>query len=92
MNNAKEERVTDLSIIMKMIDSKPYYSFSNIITLGLTSPAHLQATQASPRMFLSFGLPPFALLKCLQSGENQARPTGCPSHALTGSTAQTFSQ
>lgn len=26
MNNAKEERVTDLSIIMKMIDSKPYYS------------------------------------------------------------------
>lgn len=26
MNNAKEERVTDLSIIMEMIDSKPYYS------------------------------------------------------------------
>lgn len=26
MNNAKEERVTDLSIIMEMIDGKPYYS------------------------------------------------------------------
>lgn len=26
MNNIKEERVTDLSIIMEMIDSKPYYS------------------------------------------------------------------
>lgn len=26
MNNTKEERVTDLSIIMEMIDSKPYYS------------------------------------------------------------------
>lgn len=26
MNKVKEERVTDLSIIMEMIDSKPYYS------------------------------------------------------------------
>lgn len=26
MNNIKEERVTDLSIIMEMIDGKPYYS------------------------------------------------------------------
>jgi hypothetical protein len=26
MNNAKEERVTDLSIVMEMIDGKPYYS------------------------------------------------------------------
>lgn len=26
MNNTKEERVTDLSIIVEMIDSKPYYS------------------------------------------------------------------
>lgn len=26
MNNTKEERVTDLSIIMEMIDGKPYYS------------------------------------------------------------------
>lgn len=26
MNNAKEERVTDLSIIMEMIEGKPYYS------------------------------------------------------------------
>lgn len=26
MNNAKEERVTELSIIMEMIDGKPYYS------------------------------------------------------------------
>lgn len=26
MNKVKEERVTDLSIVMEMIDSKPYYS------------------------------------------------------------------
>lgn len=26
MSEIKEERVTDLSIIMEMIDSKPYYS------------------------------------------------------------------
>lgn len=26
MNNIKEKRVTDLSIIMEMIDGKPYYS------------------------------------------------------------------
>lgn len=26
MSNTKEERVTDLSIIMEMIDNKPYYS------------------------------------------------------------------
>lgn len=26
MNNTKEKRVTDLSIIMEMIDGKPYYS------------------------------------------------------------------
>ena len=36
MNNAKEERVTDLSIIMKMIDSKPYYSlqYRNVGEIG----------------------------------------------------------
>lgn len=67
-------------------------TFSSIITLGLTSPAHLQATQARPRMNLSFGFPPLALLKCLQSGENHASPTGCPSQAFTGSTCQTSSQ
>lgn len=36
MNNAKEERVTDLSIIMEMIDSKPYYSlqYRNVGEIG----------------------------------------------------------
>lgn len=36
MNNTKEERVTDLSIIMEMIDSKPYYSvqYRNVGEIG----------------------------------------------------------
>lgn len=36
MNNIKEERVTDLSIIMEMIDSKPYYSvqYRNVGEIG----------------------------------------------------------
>lgn len=36
MNKAKEERVTDLSIIMKMIDGKPYYSlqYRNVGEIG----------------------------------------------------------
>ena len=44
------------------------------------------------RMFLSFGLPPLAFEKCLQSGENHANPTGLPLQTFTGSTSQTFSQ
>ena len=57
-----------------------------------TSPAQRQATHARPRINLSFGFPPFALLKCLQSGENHASATGCPPHTLTGSTCHTSSQ
>lgn len=36
MNNAKEERVTDLSIIMEIIDGKPYYSvqYRNVGEIG----------------------------------------------------------
>ena len=36
MSKVKEERVTDLSIIMKMIDSKPYYSlqYRNVGEIG----------------------------------------------------------
>lgn len=36
MSNTKEERVTDLSIIMEMIDSKPYYSlkYRNVGEIG----------------------------------------------------------
>jgi predicted metal-binding protein len=41
-------------------------------------------THASERIFFSTGFPPRALLKCVQSGENHAMPTGCPPHAFLG--------
>ena len=65
-------------------------TFSRMMTLGRTVPAHRSTIQASPRMFLSTGFPPLALLKCLQSGENQASPTGRPRQTSTGSTSQTL--
>jgi hypothetical protein len=39
-------------------------------------------------MFFDTGLPPFALLKCLQSGENHANPTRSPFVTFTGIDAE----
>ena len=47
-------------------------TFSNTMTSGLAMPAHFSTIHARPRIFFSTGFPPFALEKCLQSGENQA--------------------
>ncbi|SPV21803.1 Uncharacterised protein [Burkholderia gladioli] len=59
---------------------------------GLTVAAQRSAIQARPRIFFDTGLPPFALLKCLQSGESQTSPTGWLPVIATGSTSNTLSQ
>jgi hypothetical protein len=67
-------------------------TFSSMMTRGRTAFPQRTTTHARPRIFLSTGFPPFALLKCLQSGENQASPTGRPRQASAGSTFQMSSQ
>ncbi|MPM35521.1 hypothetical protein SDC9_82114 [bioreactor metagenome] len=67
-------------------------TFSSIITLGFTVAAHRTATHAKPLMFFSTGLPPLALLKCLQSGLNQQSATGLPPVTVNGFISQTDSQ
>ena len=59
------------------------------MTRGLTVAAQRITTQHSPRIFFSTGLPPLALEKCLQSGENHASPTGRPAATARGSASQT---
>ena len=58
---------------------------------GCTVPAHLVTTHARPRIDFLTGVPPFARLKCVQSGEKCAHPTGLPFVALYGSTSNIFS-
>ncbi|MCY1234445.1 hypothetical protein D9M72_470280 [compost metagenome] len=53
-------------------------TFSMMMTSGFARSAQSTITHARSRMFRSTGLPPLALEKCLQSGENQARPTCFP--------------
>ncbi len=49
-------------------------TFSSMMTRGRVFEAHRSATHAKPRIFFSTGLPPFALEKCLQSGDNHTKP------------------
>ncbi|KGX48503.1 hypothetical protein Y600_6344 [Burkholderia pseudomallei MSHR3709] len=63
-----------------------------MITRGFTIAAQRSAIHASPRIFFDTGLPPFALLKCLQSGDSQTRPTGWFPVIAAGSTSNTLSQ
>ena len=58
---------------------------------GFTVIAHRRMTHDRPRILRLTGFPPFALLKCLQSGLNHASATGRPLHASTGSTFHTSS-
>lgn len=71
-------------------------TFSSTITRGrwpaLNALAQRTTSHARPRTLFSTGLPPFALLKCLQSGENHASPTRRPPQTLRGSTFHTSSQ
>ena len=59
---------------------------------GATSRAQVTTTQARSRIRFSTGFPPLALLKCLQSGENQASPTGRPPVASLGEICRMFWQ
>ena len=60
------------------------------ILMHKTNHPHTVHYQASPRIRLSTGFPPFALLKCLQSGEAHKRPTGLPPVISRGSTSHTL--
>jgi hypothetical protein len=53
--------------------------------------AHLITTHARQRSFESFGFAFFALLNCVQSGENHANPTGRSPQSSRGSMAHTSS-
>lgn len=66
-------------------------TFSMTMTRGLTLSAHLTRTHDRPRISFLTGVPPLAREKCVQSGENQAKPMGYPPQKLLGSTANTSS-
>lgn len=53
-------------------------TFSTMMMEGLTSSAQRVTTWARARIFFSFGLPPFAREKCVQSGLAQSRYTFFP--------------
>lgn len=55
-----------------------------MMTRGLLSAAHRQTTQASDRISFLTGVPPFARLKCRQSGDAQSSPTLRPRVTLRG--------
>jgi hypothetical protein len=59
-----------------------------MITAGRTCFAHVTTTQASERMFCRRGLPPFATLKSVQSGDAQSRSTGRPRVTSRGRASQ----
>ena len=66
-------------------------TFSTIMTSGFARCAQSTTTHARSRICFWTGLPPLALEKCLQSGENHPRPTSLPSITSRGSTCQIFS-